>query len=152
LLGPLGDRPRVAAECKFVDPVSDLAVLGGPDEQRFSVAFSDYENLLASTSSLRIAGVNGKWGEESRGWVLSLAGVWFACKVVHHGGGLFVSEAGGALEGGMSGSPILRDNGRAIGVVSSSSAGDDDIATAGGPHPRLTHHLPGWAIPPRRVN
>jgi hypothetical protein len=75
LLGPLGGRPMVAAECKFVDPVSDLAVLGAPDNQALTAYFSDYENLLASATPLRIADVEGKPGEESRGWLLSLGGV-----------------------------------------------------------------------------
>ena len=35
LLGPLGTQPTVWAECRFVDPVADIAVLGPPDD-RFS--------------------------------------------------------------------------------------------------------------------
>jgi hypothetical protein len=34
----------------------------------------------------------------------------------------------------------------------SSSDRDDDIPTGGGPNSRLTHHLPSWAIPRKRVN
>lgn len=31
LLGPLGGAGTVGAECLFVDPISDIAVLGAPD-------------------------------------------------------------------------------------------------------------------------
>ena len=34
LLGPIdGDKPVICAECLFVDPVNDLAILGTPDDQ-----------------------------------------------------------------------------------------------------------------------
>jgi hypothetical protein len=33
LLGPLGQEPTVWAECVFVDPIGDIAVLGAPDGQ-----------------------------------------------------------------------------------------------------------------------
>ena len=33
LLGPLGEKPTIMAECAFADPVSDIAVLSEPDGQ-----------------------------------------------------------------------------------------------------------------------
>jgi hypothetical protein len=33
LLGPLGAEPTVWAECLFADPVADIAILDGPDNQ-----------------------------------------------------------------------------------------------------------------------
>lgn len=35
LLGPLHDSSNVSAECLFVDPVADIAILGGADNQTF---------------------------------------------------------------------------------------------------------------------
>jgi hypothetical protein len=35
LIGPLGEKPSVAVEALFVDPLSDLAVLGPPDDQNY---------------------------------------------------------------------------------------------------------------------
>jgi hypothetical protein len=146
LLGPLGGELAVAAECKFVDPVSDLAVFGTPDNQALLDESSAYETLVAQATALSIADVRGAVGEDSLGWLFSLAGVWFKCKVSHHGGGLFVSEASQGIEGGMSGSPILRDDGAVIGVISTSSSQHGEIHTSGGPNPRLTHHLPGCLL------
>jgi hypothetical protein len=46
-------------------------------------------------------------------------------------------------KGGMSGSPIITQDGAAIGVVSMSSGGSDlDKHTEGGPNPHLAYHLP----------
>jgi hypothetical protein len=36
LLGPLGQKPTVWAECIFADPVGDIAVLYQPDSQELS--------------------------------------------------------------------------------------------------------------------
>ncbi len=33
LLGLLGEEPTIAAECFFVDPIGDIAILGQPDGQ-----------------------------------------------------------------------------------------------------------------------
>jgi len=45
LLGPLGAKPTVWAECLFVDPISDLAVLGAPDSQALCDKNKEYEAL-----------------------------------------------------------------------------------------------------------
>jgi hypothetical protein len=36
LLAPLGKKPSVWCECLFLDPIADIAVLGGPDNQELS--------------------------------------------------------------------------------------------------------------------
>src|SRR5262245_24344612 len=44
LLGPLGQRRSVCAECLFADPIADLAVLGSP--QGFFEEARKYEALV----------------------------------------------------------------------------------------------------------
>jgi hypothetical protein len=47
----------------------------------------------------------------------------------------------------MSGSPILADDGSAIGLVSIGSfVGDGVISTEGGPNPQLACSLPAWFL------
>jgi hypothetical protein len=54
----------------------------------------------------------------------------------------------GGIRAGMSGSPVLSDDGSAIGIVctSAGTGGSDQPHTEGGPNPRLMGKLPGWCI------
>ena len=143
LLGTLDARkPSVWAECLFADPVADIAVLDSPDDQKLPDEAEEYERLIMNAPALRI----GTTTEEGASWVLRLDGHWHRCVVNHHGKRLWIESNAEIIEGGMSGSPILTDNAKAIGVVclSSSSSGSH------GPNPRLTNDLPGWLLPLRR--
>jgi hypothetical protein len=135
LLGPLGRTRTISSKCLFFDPVSDLAVLGAP-HSRPSQA---YDHLMAKATPLPIGKVRGRFGGESRGWLMSLSGEWFDCKVLRFPCGFYVPEASQAIVGGMSGSPVLRRDGTAIGVVSRSNGQDCEC-------PSLTDHLPGWLL------
>src|SRR5208282_2594949 len=48
ILGQLGEEPTAWAECLFVDPVADLAVLGSPDGQELFEEAAAYEALVES--------------------------------------------------------------------------------------------------------
>lgn len=133
ILGSFGEKPTVWAECLFADPVSDLAVLGSPDDQELPDKAEAYRMLTAAAEPLSIV---GPAEEDCPAWILSLDQVWFRCVVRHNGGGLWISDAADAIVGGMSGSPILNDDGSAIGVV----------CTPEGPNPQLIKHLPGWFL------
>ena len=50
LLGPLGEPPKVWAECLFADPIGDIAVLGSPDSQ----ALSEQSEGLSGLSTPRL--------------------------------------------------------------------------------------------------
>jgi hypothetical protein len=138
LLATLGTKPAVTTECLFADSVADIAVLGPPDEERFAGHGGEherYEELIETTVPLRIGDVSE--AEEVRAWLLSLDGRWFSCRAIHHGGGLWLSDAPEGIVGGMSGSPILNDEGEAIGVMSNS----DEKGAESGPNPRPSVHL-----------
>jgi hypothetical protein len=143
LLGPLGQEPTVWAECLFVDPIADVAVLGEPDSQELFKQHDAYEELVTAVKPLRIADTP----KEGRAQLLSLDGEWFGCKVRHNGGPLEVTDASKGIVGGMSGSPILGDDGAAIGVLTLSSGSGDQPHTEGGPNPRLVYHLPARFLP-----
>jgi hypothetical protein len=55
LLGPLGQERSVWAECLFVDPVSDIAVLGAPSHDDLREQSAAYEALVMGSRPLRIA-------------------------------------------------------------------------------------------------
>lgn len=49
LLGPLKGKRTVWAECLFVDPITDIAVLGSPDNQEMHEEAAAYEKLTDVT-------------------------------------------------------------------------------------------------------
>ena len=98
LLAPLGAVHTVSAECVFVDPIADLAVLGSPDNQALYDEADAYEELLMNTVPLVIAdapkmvrvreplpygGSMIEVDEPGRGSarILSLSGEWIECTV-----------------------------------------------------------------------
>jgi hypothetical protein len=146
LLGPLGTQPTVWADCLFVDPVGDIAVLGPVDDQELGNEAAAYEQLVGDAVPLRIADV--ALGDPV--WLLSLDGAWFSAAVDHMGMGLMVSQTVQPIRAGMSGSPIVQ-RGAAVGVISNSHGGADDGDHHEGFEPRLVRHLPGWLLAASRV-
>ena len=141
LLGPLNDsNPKVSAECLFADPVSDIAVLGSPDEAEA------YEALMAEAPALQISDPPA----QAPAWLLTLDGRWSQCLINHYGGPLWISGAAEGIVVGMSGSPIVADDATAIGLVCVSAGSLGNLHTEGGPNARLTHSLPGWILPKLR--
>jgi hypothetical protein len=157
LLGTLGDEPSVWAECVFADPVADLAVLRKPDDQELFDEYIAYEELTGEHEAIQIADtpqdyqpilvktfdgevVEAKHHSQSlttRAWLLSINGEWFSCEAEHRPNShLNITNAKERIVCGMSGSPIILDDGRAIGIISLDP----------GHNPRLTHHLPGWLL------
>jgi hypothetical protein len=112
LLGRLGEEPSVWAECVFVDPVADIAVLSEPDNQELSEEAEAYGALVEAeaVTPFTIAEPPGKprageierlraglpqdfdqtripeWAmHECPGRLLSLDNQWFPCTVQYFG-------------------------------------------------------------------
>jgi hypothetical protein len=140
LLGPIGTEPTVWAECLFVDPIGDIAVLGPPDNQDLSDQYKQYYKLLDPLEPISIADAPA----QTSAWLLSLDKRWCQCDVRHYGGPLWFSGAADGIRCGMSGSPVLLSDGSAIGIVCTASG--LEALTEGGPNPRLMDNLPGWLL------
>jgi hypothetical protein len=142
LLGPVdAAAPNVWAECVFADPIADIAVLGSPDHQSLSSEAEAYEMLTEDRPIYRIGAIP-RLGAADRDSVsparlLTLERRWIRCEVRGFRG-LWIEGAAEEIRGGMSGSPILDEEMRAIGVVCVSGA------FAGGPNPCLANDLPVW--------
>ena len=142
LLGPLGKSPSIWAECLFVDPVGDIAVLSAVDNQEWSEQADAYEVLMDAMTPLPIAHAP----DDGAAWLLSLQGKWFTCRVKYPDRALWLSDAIEGIMGGMSGSPILAENGQAIGVCVAGGGHLGEKLTEGGPNPTLADGLPGWCL------
>jgi hypothetical protein len=147
LVGPLGSKPTITAECLFADPVADVAVLGPPDSQELSEHTDAYEAFVEAVTPLAIGNaptmvlqreqitggmyVEGKWTEalpierwvpgEGEASALYLNGKWISGRVVRRRQWLQTGGdvfGGHRIEPGMSGSPIVMDD-KAIALVSS---------------------------------
>jgi hypothetical protein len=136
LLGPLGQKPAVAAECQFIDPIADIAVLGPPDPDAAYERWNAYRAFLADMVALSIPATAP---QEGTALLLSLAGDWFECVADQNGGMLWLSNAAEPIRGGMSGSPVLTPAGACIGVIGNSP--DDERRD--GNAACLFNHLPG---------
>jgi hypothetical protein len=140
VLALLGRKPSVVAQCCFVDPVVDIAVLGPPSQMELT---AEYDTLVNALPALTIGCLPSKVFAELDGWLLALDGAWFHCTVHYDKDGpLWLRDASRRIVGGMSGSPILAKKGSAIGLVSTSNIQGNE----GGPNPTLRYHLPGWLL------
>jgi hypothetical protein len=97
LIGPIGREPTISAECMFVDPIGDLAVLGPPDNQDLSEECDIYEAFVEqltafSTADILPTPLSHEMPEGEIGWVLSLAGEWQQYRMSQVGGPLWLGQ------------------------------------------------------------
>lgn len=124
LLGPLGQELTASAECVFTDPIGDIAVLGCPDPEAFGTEadahFIDREALRIGDIALTLDP-----GDPVRTdlWLLGLDGGWIQCAGMTLGKGIWTTAPSKGPYGGLSGSPLLTRDGRAVGIF---VAGRDD--------------------------
>jgi hypothetical protein len=156
LLSELGEAPYVWAECLFVNPVADLAVLGNPDWKWKDHANVYYEFVRSVTKPLKIGVAPGErydpsMDNDGEAWLLSLDRHWFECRVhyLNDYGPLWVYKTAEPIRGGMSGSPIVLADDTAIGVLTTGHGWGEEFASRcedkyGTPNPRLMFDLPVW--------
>ena len=137
ILGPLSvDEPTLWAECLYVDPMADVAVLAGPDSQEYDDKYEAFIFWVEEVPPLQVSQRDPRDGE--RAWLLSLDAQWEVCQVQVVGRRrMFLRTSGAGIAAGMSGSPILLDDGTVIGLVSLS---------CNAMQPRVSECLPNWIL------
>jgi hypothetical protein len=140
-----GIKNNVWAECLFVDPIADIAVLGCPDNEELDEQADRYHALTDDAATLLIG-----TARSGPGWVLALNGDWIRTTLRLLSGVDGTSLLVGPTEPGMSGSPILSGAGRAIGIIAIGSQtvrnGERHVDREAGPQPILRRNLPGWLL------
>jgi hypothetical protein len=145
LIGLLNHKPTIWTECLFVDPIADIAVLGSVDGGSLPEEADAYDSLFQPIKPIPI----GPMEENTKAWLLSLKGEWFECEaqyVKRADSALFICNTAQPIQGGMSGSPVLSDSGKAIGVVAASGKINKCEDEHGIKNPRLVRDLPGWML------
>ena len=143
LLAPLGESPAIWSECIFVDPIADIAVLSPVDRQELYDQAVAYDDLADATTPFRMGEPSG----DCTAYALSLGNEWFPVNVwMHASGPLWLLDAAQPIEGAMSGSPIVAEDGSAVGVIACSGCGREVTHHENVPCPTLAHHLPGWLL------
>jgi hypothetical protein len=103
-----------------VEPVSDVAILGAPDNQMFCDDAEAFEAFCSATEPVSVNADDFETEVPVRVHVLSHKGTWAEATVCVYGlsGGATAPIQGGDIESGTSGGPIINDGGRLVGVVS----------------------------------
>jgi hypothetical protein len=141
LLGPLGGENTVWAQCLYVDPIADAAVLHyvrgeGPDR---SEAYGELVDLL---TPLRLGTAAPM---ETPAFLVALDGRLISCTVRDSvDGQLYIANAIDGIADGMSGTPVIRQDGAVVGIVS--RAIEEHDGTTEGTSPHLATTIPGWLL------
>lgn len=156
LLGPLADpEATVMAECLYADVINDVAVLGRPDNQTYGDDADAYEAFIEVCEPLVIAPMRARipWSIEPApipAWALSRDEVWRDGEIIGRPGRIYTRSKGIPIQGGMSGSPFLDTDGRAVALVSVGEVlaadGGGKVMDFDGPHPALPETLPVWLV------
>jgi len=140
LLGPIGGALMAWAECLFIDPVADLAVLCEPDKHTFPGQTDAYTYLVADRPTLGLARPPRKM---FTAWALALQGVWTRCTARSYTPHSLSVD--GPIAGAMSGSPVVTDEGRALAVIGVAVDWPNEVPEHRG-QPLLASCLPGWVL------
>jgi hypothetical protein len=144
LLGPSSGERTVPAWLLFVDPVTDVAVLGVPtgdkaeDPGGWTHDKEKYCTLTNAATPLLIGGPS----RMCSAWMPLLDAGWFRCILTQHDTDWIFYNHCGDLESLIPGLPLVADNGCAVGVVCDTDwEWNEDIR-----HARLASALPGWLL------
>ena len=107
VLGRLGRaRPRIWAECLFIDQVGDIAVLGSPDNEERGEQAEAHEELVEAATPLSI-GAAVAWDAPTPVSLIALDGSSILGAARRFRNLLWTQESSQPIVPGMSGSPCL---------------------------------------------
>lgn len=126
-----------------VEPVSDLAILGSLDIQEFAKEAEDFEKFCDNTKAIQLCRSDFELFRKFRVHIYTHKGTWItgsAMQCTKDAEKLSI-EPDEQIEPGTSGSPIINDSGKLVGIVSNTNM-DADKSVGLAPRPHLA--LPVW--------
>lgn len=121
---------KIRVQVHAVEPVADLAVLGEPDNQSLSDDWLAFLDFLSMTWAVPLWTRKPRNQIPVRVWVYGKHGDWFGGTITRYSlrdddtlGTSIYLQTDRPLEGGDSGSPVVDEEGRLVGVISN---GDKD--------------------------
>lgn len=143
-------RRTLKVEVLAIEPVADIAVLGAPDGQASQELFNAAEafaDFCESTAPVPICTADFRLFVPFPVHILTHTGRWVTARATQNNvnaSTLFL-EASEGITGGTSGSPLVTDRGRLIGVLSTAGGTVSEPATSV-TAPRLHLAAPGWLV------
>jgi hypothetical protein len=148
VLGKLGGKLSAAADtvCRVTGHVAEYVHILHERQDP-----APYLELMKSVTPIGI----GDAPHKGRGWILASDGTWFPCMLARCNddedlwGHLRVYDIAEGIEEGMIGSPIVDDDGLAVGMLSAVATSfddDEDEPILRVASPNLAHCLPAWFL------
>ena len=136
---------QIMAGVVAVEPILDIAVLGEPDSQTFYQESDDYNDTLELIEPVEIRTKDFERFQGIHAFIFTHKRTWLKVAAQRSGAdmapGLVIT--GALLEPGTSGGPVIDEEGRLIGVVSSCGTSDP---FSHGKIPRPNMALPVWIV------
>jgi len=134
-------------EPRFVDPVSDIAILSSLDDQAFHDEVLAFEDFCDQIKPIQICQSEFEFFKEFPVYIYTHKKTWIRAKAQQHGRETkFLGiESTEQIERGTSGGPVVNDCGELVGIMSNAGIkreGNDSILGFV-PRPHLT--IPVWA-------
>jgi len=127
-----------------IEPLSDIAVLGGLDDQEFPEEVVAFEDFCEHTKGVPLFKGTWMFEESFKVYVYTHEGNWLEGKATNWGArdeSSFWLETDEPIKGGTSGSPIINEEGELVGVVCNAP---ENVSPSHGSAPRPHLTLPTW--------
>jgi len=131
-----------------LDPISDIAVLGSLDEQRFFEEAKEFERFCDNTESVPLCTTEFETFARFPVYILTHQGIWISCHAEQcdEKAPRLDVDANKPVPKGTSGGPIVNEDGALVGIASFTSDQQSGDGKYWGSHPRPHRTLPIWVL------
>ncbi len=140
---------NIVGSIEMVESVSDLCIIGPPDNQELYKESIKFENFCRDTKPVKICSDKVEAWQKSDIYILNLDRQWIkgtAEYTCYLNSPMVSVIADAQIEGGASGGPIINDKGQLVGIVSNFQQNINSGDKCGGMMPRPLLALPVWIV------